>query len=74
MAGVASSDLARKGTPLLLPVFIVVGGAWSQRCRCVVLGVGSGREPIRAFMAHGIEITSVADATQFSQWSESKEA
>ncbi len=30
----------------------------------VVLGVGSGREPaIRAFMAHGIEITSVSDAT-----------
>ena len=30
----------------------------------IVLGVGSGREPaIRAFMAHGIEITSVSDAT-----------
>ena len=30
----------------------------------VVLGVGSGREPaIRAFMAHGIEITSIQDAT-----------
>ena len=30
----------------------------------VVLGVGSGREPaIRAFMAHGIEITGIADAT-----------
>lgn len=30
----------------------------------VVLGVGSGREPaIRAFMAHGIEITSILDAT-----------
>ncbi|PIZ85704.1 30S ribosomal protein S11, partial [Candidatus Nomurabacteria bacterium CG_4_10_14_0_2_um_filter_33_9] len=27
-------------------------------------GVGSGREPaIRAFMAHGIEITSIKDAT-----------
>ena len=30
----------------------------------VVLGVGSGREPaIRAFMAHGIEITAIQDAT-----------
>ena len=30
----------------------------------VVLGVGSGREPvIIAFMAHGIEITSIQDAT-----------
>ncbi len=30
----------------------------------VVLGVGSGREPaIRAFMAHGIEITGIQDAT-----------
>ena len=29
-----------------------------------VLGVGSGRESaIRAFMAHGIEITSIKDAT-----------
>ena len=30
----------------------------------VVLGVGSGREPaIRAFMAHGVEVTSIFDAT-----------
>lgn len=30
----------------------------------VVRGVGSGREPaIRAFMSHGIEITSIKDAT-----------
>lgn len=30
----------------------------------IVLGVGSGREPaIRAFMARGIEITSIMDAT-----------
>jgi small subunit ribosomal protein S11 len=30
----------------------------------VVKGVGSGREPaIRAFMAHGIEITSIKDTT-----------
>lgn len=30
----------------------------------VVKGVGSGREPvIRAFMAHGIEITSIKDVT-----------
>ena len=30
----------------------------------IVLGVGSGREPvIRAFMAHGIDITSIKDAT-----------
>ena len=30
----------------------------------VILGVGSGREPaVRAFMAHGIEVTSILDAT-----------
>ena len=30
----------------------------------IVLGVGSGREPaIRAFMAHGIEVSSILDAT-----------
>ena len=30
----------------------------------VIRGVGSGREPaVRAFMAHGIEITSVKDST-----------
>ena len=30
----------------------------------VVRGVGSGREPvIRAFMAHGIEIINIKDAT-----------
>jgi small subunit ribosomal protein S11 len=30
----------------------------------IVVGVGSGREPtIRAFMAHGMEITGIKDAT-----------
>ncbi len=60
---------AKKGTPFAASkVGDVIGGKAEilgvKDADVVVLGVGSGREPaIRAFMAHGIEITSVADAT-----------
>mgnify|MGYP001563721579 CR=1 FL=1 len=60
---------AKKGTPFAASK---VGDAIGSKAAMlgvkdadiVVLGVGSGREPaIRAFMAHGIEIISIADAT-----------
>jgi len=60
---------AKKGTPFAASkVGDVVGGKVAllgvKDADVVVLGVGSGREPaIRAFMAHGIEITSIQDAT-----------
>ncbi|MES3031630.1 MAG: 30S ribosomal protein S11 [Patescibacteria group bacterium] len=60
---------AKKGTPFAASkVGDVVGGKAAilgvKDADVVVLGVGSGREPaIRAFMAHGIEITSIQDAT-----------
>lgn len=60
---------AKKGTPFAASkVGDVIGSKAStlgvKDADVVVLGVGSGREPaIRAFMAHGIEITSVSDAT-----------
>ena len=60
---------AKKGTPFAASkVGDVIGLKASQLgvkdSDVVVLGVGSGREPaIRAFMAHGIEITSIHDAT-----------
>ena len=60
---------AKKGTPFAASkVGDVIGGKAAmlgvKDADVVVLGVGSGREPaIRAFMAHGIEITGVADAT-----------
>ncbi len=60
---------AKKGTPFAASkVGDIIGGKAAtlgvKDADVVVLGVGSGREPaIRAFMAHGIEITSVADAT-----------
>jgi len=60
---------AKKGTPFAASkVGDVIGSKAAtlgvKDAEVVVLGVGSGREPaIRAFMAHGIEITSVADAT-----------
>ncbi len=60
---------AKKGTPFAASkVGDVIGLKASQGgmkdADVVVLGVGSGREPaIRAFMAHGIEITSIQDAT-----------
>lgn len=60
---------AKKGTPFAAgKVGDLIGNRAAtlgvKDADVVVLGVGSGREPaIRAFMAHGIEITSVADAT-----------
>jgi small subunit ribosomal protein S11 len=60
---------AKKGTPFAASkVGDIIGGKASvlgvKDADVVVRGVGSGREPaIRAFMAHGIEITSVKDAT-----------
>ena len=60
---------AKKGTPFAASkVGDVIGGKAEilgvKDADVVVLGVGSGREPaIRAFMAHGIEITSILDAT-----------
>lgn len=60
---------AKKGTPFAASK---VGDLIGQKAAIlgvkdsgiVVRGVGSGREPaIRAFMAHGIEITSIKDAT-----------
>lgn len=60
---------AKKGTPFAASkVGDVIGDKASilgvKDANVVVLGVGSGREPaIRAFMAHGIDITSIQDAT-----------
>jgi len=60
---------AKKGTPFAASkVGDLVGDKAAalgvKDADVVVLGVGSGREPaIRAFMAHGIEITSIMDAT-----------
>ncbi len=60
---------AKKGTPFAASKVGDVIGSKAEElgvkdADVVVLGVGSGREPaIRAFMAHGIDITSVADAT-----------
>ena len=60
---------AKKGTPfaagkvgdLIGSKALAMGVKYAD---VVVLGVGSGREPaIRAFMAHGIEITGIQDAT-----------
>lgn len=60
---------AKKGTPFAASkVGDVIGSKATilgvKDADVVVLGVGSGREPaIRAFMAHGIEVTSILDAT-----------
>ena len=60
---------AKKGTPFAASkVGDVIGSKASilgvKDADVVVRGVGSGREPaIRAFMAYGIEITSIKDAT-----------
>jgi small subunit ribosomal protein S11 len=60
---------AKKGTPFAAgKVGDVIGSKAAvlgvKDAEVVVLGVGSGREPaIRAFMAHGIEITAISDAT-----------
>lgn len=68
-AGAMGFRGAKKGTPFAASkVGDVIGSKASalgvKDSDVVVLGVGSGREPaIRAFMAHGIEITSILDAT-----------
>ncbi len=60
---------AKKGTPFAAgKVGDIIGGKAAilgvKDADVVVMGVGSGREPaIRAFMAHGIEITAIQDAT-----------
>jgi small subunit ribosomal protein S11 len=60
---------AKKGTPFAASkVGDLIGGKMAvlgvKDSDVVVRGVGSGREPaIRAFMAHGIEVTSIKDAT-----------
>jgi len=60
---------AKKGTPFAASkVGDLIGSKAAvlgvKDADVVVVGVGSGREPaIRAFMAHGIEITSIQDAT-----------
>ena len=60
---------AKKGTPFAAgKVGDVIGSKATtlgvKDADVVILGVGSGREPaVRAFMAHGIEITSILDAT-----------
>ena len=60
---------AKKGTPFAASkVGDLIGEKASaigvKESGIVVRGVGSGREPvIRAFMAHGIDITSIKDAT-----------
>ncbi len=60
---------AKKGTPFVASkIGDLIGGKAAQigvkEADVVVLGVGSGRESaIRAFMAHGIQITSILDAT-----------
>ncbi|MFH1201053.1 MAG: 30S ribosomal protein S11 [bacterium] len=60
---------AKKGTPFAASkVGDIIGSKAAilgvKDAEVVILGVGSGREPaVRAFMAHGIEITSILDAT-----------
>lgn len=60
---------AKKGTPFAASkVGDIIGTKASalgvKDADVVVRGVGSGREPaVRAFMAYGIEITSIKDAT-----------
>ena len=60
---------AKKGTPFAASkVGDIIGGKAAilgvKDADAVILGVGSGREPaLRAFMAHGIDITSILDAT-----------
>ena len=60
---------AKKGTPFAASKAGDVVGDKAKilgitEADVIVKGVGSGREPaIRAFMAHGIDITSIKDAT-----------
>ena len=68
-AGAMGFRGAKKGTPFAASKVGDVIGMKAETlgvkdADVVVCGVGSGREPaIRAFMAHGIEITSILDAT-----------
>jgi small subunit ribosomal protein S11 len=68
-AGTLGFRGAKKGTPFAASkVGDLIGDKAAilgvKDSSVVVRGVGSGREPaIRAFMAHGIEITSIKDAT-----------
>lgn len=68
-AGAMGFRGAKKGTPFAASKVGDVIGTKAEalgvkEADVVVCGVGSGREPsIRAFMAHGIEITSIKDAT-----------
>lgn len=68
-AGTLGFKGAKKGTPFAASkVGDLIGDKAAilgvKDSGVVVRGVGSGREPaIRAFMAHGIEITSIKDAT-----------
>src|ERR1035437_4992126 len=68
-AGALGFRGAKKGTPFAAgKVGYIIGGKAAalgvKDSDVVVKGVGSGREPaIRAFMAHGIDITSIKDAT-----------
>ena len=68
-AGTLGFRGAKKGTPFAAgKVGDIIGDKAAllgvKDSGVVVRGVGSGREPaIRAFMAHGIEITSIKDAT-----------
>lgn len=60
---------AKKGTPFAASkVGDLIGNKAAtlgvKDVSVVVTGVGSGREPaIRAFMAHGMEVTAISDAT-----------
>lgn len=60
---------AKKGTPFAASkVGDIIGSKAAalgvKDADVVILGVGSGREPaVRAFMSHGIEISSIADST-----------
>lgn len=60
---------AKKGTPFAASKVGDIIGSKAialgvKDADVVILGVGSGREPaVRAFMAHGIEVTSILDAT-----------
>ncbi|MEI6580658.1 MAG: 30S ribosomal protein S11 [bacterium] len=68
-AGAMGFKGAKKGTPFAASkVGDIIGDKAStlgvKDADVVVRGVGSGREPaIRAFMAYGIEITSIKDVT-----------
>ena len=68
-AGALGFRGAKKGTPFAASkVGDLVGGKAAglgiKDTDVVIRGVGSGREPaVRAFMAHGIEITSIKDVT-----------